>query len=332
MNTHVVIMFPYSGYEPGAQREQLFWEILRCCWKVTKNQPVTVVLNRDTELLHRADAFLADIEKTGSEAASGTLSVHKAWSEGRDVAFGPLIINRCWSVDTCQMWLSGWGKVIDDPNTHADDRLVQLPGDIETVTDHKAFFNNLSTFINLNGWPIVVGDFSSGDMFSAKELVDLYGTYALMANWFPEVAQEIRQKPLNKPRSEFLNVQVGTLKELLTHRKFAYEQTLNMLIRSWNFEKNEWRYEIMTEMLGVLRDDSTFRQYRDCLDQIERTERMLKLLWRDIYDPEKKPPPAFSDPKAFMAQYDILDRNSTSIRESARITLRNFLGLGPQQE
>ncbi len=333
MSTHIVIMFPYSGYEAGTQREQLFWETLRCCWKVTKSQPVIVVLNRDTEQLRRADAFLADVDKAESEVAPDTPLVQKAWPGGRETISGPLTIHRCWSVDTCQMWLSGWGRVIDDPATHDEDRLVQLPGDIEAISDHRTFFNsNLSRFIKVGECDIMVGDFSSGDMFSAKELVDLYGTYALMANWFPEVAKQIRQMALNKPRSEFLNIRVGTLRKLLKHRKFAYEQTLNMLIRSWNFEKNEWEHEIMIEPLGVVKDDSTFRQYRDCLDQIERTERMLKLLWRDIYDPEKKSPPAFGDQQAFIDQYDTLDRHSTSIRESARITLRNFLGLGPQPE
>jgi hypothetical protein len=334
VSTHIVIMFPYSGYESGTQREQLFWETLRCCWKTTNNLPVLVVLNRDTEQQGKADAFLADTSTAGTEEATGVLLVRKTWSGGREVASGPLIIHRCWSVDTCQMWLSGWGQVIDrlsaDQN---DDRLVQLPGDIEAISDHTSFFNsNLKRFIKTGDCDIAVGDFSSGDMFGAKELVDLYGTYALMANWFPEVAKQIRQTALNKPRSEFLNIRVGTLRKLLKHRKFAYEQTLNMLIRSWDFGKNDWEYEILIQPLGVIKDDSTFRQYRDCLDQIERTERMLKLLWRDIYDPEKKSPPALSDQQSFIDQYDTLDRHSTSIRESARITLRNFLGFGPQQE
>jgi hypothetical protein len=333
VSTHIVIMFPYSGYEPGTQREQLFWETLRCCWKTTNNLPVIVVLNRDTEQQQQADAFLADIRKAEAKDTSETALVHKAWAGGREVTSGPLIVHRCWSVDTCQMWLSGWGRVIDDPGTHDDDRLVQLPGDIETISDHRSFFNNnLRRFIKAGECDIAVGDFSSGDMFGAKELVDLYGTYALMANWFPEVAKQIRQMALNKPRSEFLNIRVGTLRKLLKHRKFAYEQTLNMLIRSWDFARSKWEYEILIEPLGVVRDDSTFRQYRDCLDQIERTERLLKLLWRDIYDPEKESPPAFNDQQAFIDQYDTLDRHSTSIRESARITLRNFLGFGPQQD
>jgi hypothetical protein len=308
MNTKVVIMFPYSGYESGSQREKVFWEMIKCCRSLTNDQPPIVVLNRDTEGRGKANAFLALAERPGGKATPAKVVIHRAWS-----------------VDSCQMWLSGWGRIIDDKDTHEDDRIVQLPGDIETISNHREFINYLGTFINLSGWDIVVGDFSSGEMFNAKELIDLYGTYALMANWFPEIAQKIRLLPLNKPRSEFLNIRVKTLKELLGYRKFAYEQTLNMLIRSWSFEKQQWRYSIKPEKIGVLKDDSSFRQYRDCLDQIERTERMLKLLWREIYEPK------YRNQENFIDQYDHLDRNSTSIRENARIIIRNFLGLGSKQ-
>jgi len=236
------------------------------------------------------------------------------------------------------MWLSGWGKVLDTEGIKEDDRIAQIPGDIDMVSeseDDRSFFHKLSTFIALDGWDIVVGDFTSGDTFNAKELIDLYGTFALMANWFPDIAQNIRKLPLKKPRSEFLNIRVKTLKELLNHRKFAYEQTLNMLIRSWDINKREWKYTIETVSLGTLKDDSTFRQYRDCLDQIERTERMLKLLWREINDVDEKMLEA--DPLGYKEKYqeyidlyDRLDRRSTSIRENARIIIRNILGLGPK--
>lgn len=311
MSTQAVIMFPYSGYEPGTQREKVFWKIVGCCWDVASDRPPIVVLNRDTERRGKAAAFL------------------KATEGKRGAKTGKVLIHRTWSVDTCQMWLSAWGKVIDDPATQDDDRIVQLPGDIETISDgddnRASFFDNLGTFIDIGRWDIIIGDFSSGDLFNAKELIDWYGTYALMANWFPDVAQRIRLMSLNKPRSEFLNMRVKTLKELLDYRKFAYEQTLNMLIHSWDFERMEWKYRIKSEKLGVLKDDSSFRQYRDCLDQIERTERMLKLLWREIYDPRLQP-------EEFIERYDRLDRHSTSIRENARIIIRNLLGLVSSHE
>ncbi len=323
MSTKVIIMFPYSGYEAGEPREKLFWSLVDCSRKEAKNQSPVVVLNEDTERKGRAQAFLND-EKINT-----------------------VILQRCWAVDTCQMWLAGWGFVIDTCENE-DDRIVQIPGDIDKVsgTEERSgvFFRHLREFINRTGPDIVIGDFGSEDMFSAKELIDLYGTYALMANWFPDVAQSCRRSlELNKLRSEFLNIKVGTLKKILIERKFAYEQTLNMIIRSWDFDKKKenrrdggfWKYEITKTDLGILRDDSRSRQYRDCLDQIERTERMLKLLWREINEvPEKlqetNPQEYEEKYQEYIDLYDRLDRRSTSIRENARIIIRNMLGWGPK--
>jgi hypothetical protein len=311
MSTQAIIMFPYSGYdtntEAGRQRERIFWEIINTCRKVkaTGGRPPIIILNRDTENRHMADAFLAD-----PRAAEDNMPKAER-----------IIIRRTWSVDTCQMWLSGWGKVLDTDGVHNDDRIIQLPGDIDTVSEDSdndnSFFHNLETFISMSEWDLIIGDFTSGNMYNAKELIDWYGTYALMANWFPEIARQIRKLPLHKPRSEFLNIRVETLKELLDFRKFAYEQTLNMIIRSWDFEEKDWKYGIKTVRLGTLKDDSKLRQYRDCLDQIERTERMLRLLWREICDPQQQ----------FIDEYDRLDRLSTSIRENSRIIIRNLLGV-----
>jgi hypothetical protein len=321
MSAQTVVMFPYSGYKSGDskgdRRKDIFWKIIETCRKAraTTGRPPIVILNRDTEISKKADEFLSDPRA----------------EQGINEKDRYIIIRRTWSVDTCQMWLSGWGKVLDTDGVGDDDRIVQLPGDIEVAGDgqsgrYDAFFRNLGTFIALPDWDMVIGDFTSGDMFNAKELIDWYGTYALMANWFPEVAQEIRKLPLHKPRSEFLNIKVKTLKELLRYRKFAYEQTLNMLIRSFDFDSSKgngyrWKYSLHVTELGMLKDDSTFRQYRDCLDQIERTERMLKLLWREFNDPKSQDPP-----QEFLYLYDRLDRRSTSIRENARIIIGNLLG------
>ncbi len=323
MTTKVIIMFPYSGYEAREPREELFWSLVECSKQETQEAPI-VILNQDTERRHKAQAFLDDPRLCQVD------------------------LQRCWAVDTCQMWLAGWGYVIDTYANGKDDRIVQLPGDIERVFGSdgtvNGFFNQLEGFINRTGRDIYIGDFKSEDRFSAKELIDLYGTYALMANWFPNIAQSCRRRlQLNKLRSEFLNIKIETLKNMLIERKFAYEQTLNMIIRSWDFEnKTEnqrdggfWKYEIRKYDLGILKDDSRSRQYRDCLDQIERTERMLKMLWREFNEvPEEllKTSPQEYEGKyqEYIDLYDRLDRRSTSIRENARIIIRNILGLGPQ--
>jgi hypothetical protein len=300
MSIYPVIIFPYTGYEKASSRESMFWAVVECCLKANPEIPPTIVINRDTHERKQTEAFFKN------KSSGKTCHVLFAWS-----------------VDTCQMWLGGWGHIIDKINKYNakdENRIVQLPGDIDNVTCRKKFIVALERFIVSNDEDIVIGDFSSGDLFNAKELIDLYGTYALMANWFPKVAREIHTLPLNKPRSEFLNINIKVLRELLGFRKFAYEQTLNMLIRSWDFKNNKWRYKLGVENLGILKDDSSFRRYRDCLDQIERTERMLKLLWREIkYDDKIS--------SEFIRLYDRLDHNSTSIRESSRIIIRNFLEL-----
>jgi hypothetical protein len=220
------------------------------------------------------------------------------------------------------MWLAGWGYVID--NYRDVSRIVQLPGDIDAVSEPRKFFNDLQMFIALNGrWDIIIGDFGTDRKWGAKDLIDQYGTYPLLANWFPQLARAILEQPLNKPRSEFLNIRIRVLENLLDHRKFAYEQTLNLLIRSWDFEQADWKYDIKIARLGVLHDDRSFRKYRACLDQIERTERMLKLLWREIYEPSKE-----SQYQEFIDQYHRLDQISTSMRENARIAIRVLHGIG----
>lgn len=305
MTVHTLIIFPYNGFAASSPRGEMFWRIVDCCREAIPGPAPIVVVNRDT------------VEREGA----------RSFLEDKRIKQYQLTVLRDWSVDTCQMWLNGWGHVIDAPSTNAEDRIVQLPGDIDSVSDPHKFLSHLDTFIDLTHCDIAIGDFSSGEAFNAKELIDVYGTYALMANWFPQVARGIHRLPLNRPRSEFLNIRVKVLRELLRFRKFAYEQTLNMLIRSWDFESDRgWRFKIKVETIGDLKDDSTSRHYRDCLDQIERTERMLKLLWREIaYGNRNEDSPEFID------LYDHLDRNSTSIRENARIIIRNVLGLGHQE-
>jgi hypothetical protein len=72
--------------------------------------------------------------------------------------------------------------------------------------------------------------------------------------------------------------------------------------------------------LGEFRDEEGFRKYTDCLDQIERMERMLKMLWRE----KNKPKNQASEPE-FIDRYETLDLRSTSIRENARIIIQNLL-------
>ncbi len=304
LKAKTIIIFPYGGYDNNKKCEWYFWWTVDLC-KKTDSKPI-VVLARDTVVKNQAVSFLSD------ERAK-TLEVLETWS-----------------VNTCQTWLAGWGHVLDH---YADvDRIITLPGDIEFVHEDQAFYENLKQFVESSDSDIVIGDFKPGGRTSAKGLVDIYGTYSLLANWFPEISKNIQSLRLIRPRSEFLNVKTSVMRELLiNHRKFATEQTLNFLIKSWDHIEGNWKYKLSVNLLGTVSDVKSFRDYGGCIDQIERIEGMLSLLWREVKEPQKKK--NITDKqfealyKQFSDEYDRLLTKSKGIMETARTTLRALLGV-----
>jgi hypothetical protein len=299
----VVVIFPYTGFQRGTDRERIFWKTMDAARRWTTDGSPVVVLNSDTLARREAKAFQRDARHRGIEEVIA------------------------WAVDTCQMWLHGWGHVLD---THADvRRIVQLPGDVEQLADEQRYFDSLDTFCALDAWTIVVGEFEVQGAFGAKLLIDQYGTYPLMSIWFPELTQSILRLPLNRPRSEFLSLDRKELVNLLGGRKYAYEQTVNMLISCWDHKRHTWRkgVEIKPHPLGRIKDAAVSRDFIGCLDQIERTERMLKQRWRAIHKPLDTAKRA-EDYKLFIETFHRLDRLSTASRESAAITIGNLLGIG----
>ena len=304
INSKPIIIFPYQGYEHNEQCKWYFWWTVERCKEIDP-KPI-VMLPRATVIKQNAASFM------------------------EDERYETLEVVQTWSVDTCQTWLAGWGHVLDHyPEV---ERIVQIPGDMDHVNDDVEFYDNLKDFIAITSSDIAIGDFGTGDKYSAKSLVDTYGTYSLLANWFPEISQSIQSLPLHRPRSEFLNIKTSVLRELLiNNRNFAYEQTLNFLIKCWNYDETKWRYDISISPLGSLSDNKSLRDYRSCIDQIERIERMLSLLWREIREPKKKD--GASDKEfeeqytVFTTEYDNLRAKSKGIMETARTTLRALLGV-----
>lgn len=303
INSKPVIIFPYRGYEHNERCEWYFWWTVERC-KEIDSRPI-VLLPRDTVIRQDAASFI------------------------NDERYSSLEVIQTWSVDTCQTWLAGWGHVLDNyPNV---ERIILLPGDLDYVKEDVEFYDNLSEFIKTTDSDIAIGDFGTGDKYSSKSLVDTYGSYALLANWFPEISRSIRSLPLHRSRSEFLNIKTSVLRDLLiNNRNFAYEQTLNFLIKSWNFTEKKWKYNISIFPLGSLSDNKSFRDYRSCIDQIERIERMLSLLWREIKEPKKNnelDDKMFEDLyTSFFNEYDNLRTRSKGIMETARTTIRALLG------
>jgi len=304
INTKPIIIFPYRGYENNKQNEWYFWWTVDSCKEIDP-KPI-VVLPRDTVIRQDADSFLKDKRSKNLEVV------------------------QTWSVDTCQTWLAGWGYVLDNyPKT---ERIVQLPGDLDHVNKDVEFYDNLKSFFHITDSDIAIGDFGTGDKYSAKDLVDTYGSYPLLANWFPAISQGIKTLPLHRPRSEFLNIKTSFLRaHLINHRSFAYEQTLNFLIRCWEFNESKWSCEISVSPLGILSDNKSIRDYRSCVDQIERIERMISLLWREIKEPKKKGDLSNKQYEeqysVFSNEYDNLRTKSKGIMETARTTLRALLGV-----
>lgn len=298
-----ILIFPYTGYENNKKCEWYFWWTVDLC-KTIDHRPV-VALSRDTVIRNEAVSFLKD-------PRAKTLEVLEVWS-----------------VDTCQTWLSAWGHVLD--NNPDVERIITLPGDIDFVHEDLAFYENLKQFVEGSEADIAIGDFRTSDRSSAKGLVDTYGTYPLLANWFPEFSKNIRSLPLLRPRSEFLNIKAPVLRDHLVHqRKFATEQTLNFLIKSWDHAEGAWKHSISVKPLGALSDIKSFRDYRGSVDQIERIEWMLSLLWREVKEPKKKK--GVTDKQfeqqysQFSDEYDKLRDRSKGIMETARTTLRALLG------
>lgn len=304
VTSKTIIIFPYRGYENNERCEWYFWWTVERCKEIDPKP--TVILPRDTVIRQDAASFI------------------------KDERYKTLEVIQIWSVDTCQTWLAGWGHVLD--NYPEAERIVQIPGDLDYVNKDVEFYENLSRFIKTTNVDISIGDFGTGDKYSAKSLIDTYGAYPLLANWFPAISQSIRSLPLHRTRSEFLNIKTSVLRDLLiNNRNFAYEQTLNFLIRSWNHEEKKWKHQISVSSLGILSDSKSFRDYRSSVDQIERIERMLSLLWREIKEPRKKK--NISDRMfeeqytLFSNEYDNLYAKSKGIMETARTTLRALLGV-----
>ena len=156
---------------------------------------------------------------------------------------------------------------------------------------------------------ICIGEIHT-DHNNSKQLIDDYGTFALLYNWFPEEAQAIREFT-ERPRSEFFAVRHGFLKQVLHQRWYAYEQTVVMLLQAMFDQRVVSRY-----FVGEITD---LREGKDSLSsamqQIERTERVLKTLWRERN--EKK--------KNWVQRYRELEDQSGQLRRTAFTILGNLL-------
>jgi len=102
------------------------------------------------------------------------------------------------------------------------------------------------------------------------------------------------------------------LDEALRQRWYAYEQTVVMLLQAVFGKKRISRF-----LVGNISDLPEGREsLASAMQQVERTERALKTLWR-----ERQVPRA-----GWTEQYRILESRSEQVRRTALVILENLLG------
>jgi len=220
-----------------------------------------------------------------------------------------------WGVDTCQMWYSGLGLAFE--RGAPQDVYWLIPGDFNYGSavgrEVLSRLHDLPEICLELQQDVCIGEIAT-DHNNSKQLIDTYGTFALLYNWFPAEAQTIREFT-ERPRSEFFAVRHDFLREVLRERWYAYEQTVVMLLQAVFGNKPISRF-----FVGHISDLPEGRDsLASAMQQVERTERVLKTLWRERHD--RKP--------GWVERYRLLETQSERIRRTALIILQNLLGQEP---
>src|SRR5207249_2177764 len=288
---HPVVIYPFR--QPGhySDLEELYRLIARLdSDKDTYARPITV--------LDRKTHFAMEGNKSFFEFRRDTVARH---SDVLDA----------WCVDTCQMWCSGLGLAFEKGGS--EDVYWLIPGDFNygTAVGREVLgrLHDLPEICVELQQDICIGEIST-DHNNSKQLIDTYGTFALLYNWFPQEAQEIRQYT-ERPRSEFFAIRHSFLREVLRQRWYAYEQTVVMLLQAVFTNKHMSRF-----FVGNISDLPEGREtFAAATQQVERTERVLKSIWRERNQPKS----------GWAERYRVLESQSEQVRRTATIILQNLL-------
>ncbi|MBM3878647.1 MAG: hypothetical protein FJ387_02855 [Verrucomicrobia bacterium] len=216
-----------------------------------------------------------------------------------------------WCVDTCQMWYTGLG--LAGERGQPGDVYWLIPGDFNYGTavgrEVLSRLHDLPEICLELEQDLCVGEIAT-DHNHSKQLIDTYGTFALLYTWFPAEAQEIRGYT-ERPRSEFFAIRHPFLLEALRQRWYAHEQTVVLLLQAVLGNRHISRFSV-----GNLSDLPTGREsLASAIQQVERTERVLKALWLDRNQNQS----------GWAAQFHDLERQSEGVRRTALIILGNLL-------
>ena len=289
---HPVVIYPFRQSEDYADLEQLYELIAWLDGESGKYMRPITVIDRKTHHANNSNERFVNFRRK-------TVAQHSD-------------ILDAWCVDTCQMWYSGLGMAFEKGNP--DDVYWLIPGDFNYGTAvGKEVLDRLHDLPEIClelQQDVCIGEIAT-DHNNSKQLIDTYGTFALLYNWFPKEAQEIRQYT-ERPRSEFFAVRHGFLREVLRQRWYAYEQTLVVLLQAVFGDKRISRFNV-----GGITDMPEGREsLASAMQQVERTERVLKTLWRERNN----------GGEGWIGKYQSLELQSEQIRHTALVILKNVLG------
>jgi hypothetical protein len=293
---HPVVVYPFRQPEDYADLTRLYELVGRLdAERRTYARPLTV-MDRKTHHARAGDARFREFRE-------------------RTVARHSDILD-AWCVDTCQMWYTGLGAAFEQGGD--EDVYWLIPGDFNYGSrvgrEVLGRLHDLPEICVELGHDICIGEIAT-DHNASKQLIDTYGTFALLYNWFPAEAQEIRQFT-ERPRSEFFALRHGFLAEVLRQRWYAYEQTVVMLLQAVFTRKRISRF-----FVGNISDlPEGVESLASALQQLERTERVLKSLWLERHE----------DQPGWIGAYRALEGQSEQVVRTALIILQNLLGEPPQ--
>jgi len=288
---HPVVIYPFRQPGDYSDLEELYKLIARLDQeKDSYARPITV-MDRKTHYAMEGNQPFLDFRKK-------TVAKHSD-------------ILDAWCVDTCQMWYTGLGAAFE--NGAPDDVYWLIPGDFNYGTaggkEVLGRLHDLPEIILELKQDLCIGEIET-DHNNSKQLIDTYGTFALLYNWFPVEAQAIRQYT-ERPRSEFFAIRHSFLGEALRQRWFAYEQTVVMLLQAVFNDKRISRF-----FVGNISDLPEGREsIAAAMQQVERTERVLKTLWRERNHAKA----------GWLDQYRVLETQSEQARTTALGILKHAL-------
>jgi hypothetical protein len=289
---HPVIIYPFKKPESYSDLQALYGLVEYLdSEKGSYARPLTV-MDRKTHYSANGDTVFHDFRK--------------------DVVARHSEILDAWCVDTCQMWYCGLGLAFE--RGRPKDVYWLIPGDFNygTTVGHEVLsrLHDLPEIILELQQDLCIGEIST-DHSNPKQLIDTYGTFALLYNWFPAEAEEIRQFT-ERPRSEFFAVSHDFLQEVLAQRWYAYEQTVVMLLQAVFGQKRISRF-----FVGNISDlPEGGETVASALQQVERTERVLKAMWREKHQQDR----------GWLDKYRGLEMQSEQVRRAAITIFEHLLG------